>query len=1129
MDRKTLGIAGVVLALGALVRPGASVGEKHASPAAVDRGRLWISDAACNAADDGPWKALDHFFTLKKQPSGKNHFGVPATAPHFLIASVPDPVSTHLALDFDRALESIILAAGDSKFSFQRHWTPWRTAPEKEPALLADRKCLEQEDEERLKQPGLLAFQDWNGQSLLVFLVGESPTAGVRQEQLIHALDDIRLLSGLGREELVVGVVGPSFSGSLRSLAPQVRALKNVAFHFVSGMVTAEKEIANFKAGIKASDNYESTLESDQRATKLFLKYAKTQWHPKARMVLLNEGETAYGNSLDLPSDADGLAIRYPREISRLRNAYQEESAPAQKGGNEGAETAPAVRFTLKDSGSDDSRESDKDAVPAFSRLQSPASQQAVMASIATTIRRERADFVGIVATDVLDALFLSRFLRSSCPDTRLFTPDADLLFSVHPDGESLEGLLSVTTYPLFSRNQLWTRDPQEGDLRTPFASRYAEGTYNASRRLLDDKAPLIEYTWPGERTGRPPLWLTVMGREGYWPLALLDEKVQDGSDTALLQGPKPQAGGAIYPEPPGRGWYLCFWLCQILSALHCVYLGFVFGGKPRLQSGRTFCLLASRWLFPAYPEPGDEISAGLRVFLTAATLSIGCAAVILDAPLWAFAGWPPHALWVDFYAALGGVTAVALFGTALALCWKSSIWRYSPNTAILASGLWIIAAATVLVWVSLVRAAAYRSGYFFAYRCFALTSAVAPNIPILLLAIALYYWSVMQLRREGNVEQKKKGMQRAHKQEEIPGEALMGNVDRAFGGLFSRVVWLPAILFLLVCVLLFVPWRTLRSFELERYDWLLVGVLATVYWATAVTWMQFLWCWNEFHVFLQWLETHPIRSAFSRLPKEIPWVPLVTNPPERALFISTRAFDCVQALEAFDGSGLKTPNRLQELKESIRPDAREIERLFLEIDKNRTEAIDRVKYDDLQAHLQSVALKIVADLEDTSWREGDSDSLDAEREKSTIKKKPAPDEALLILKEEFVAFRYLMFIRQVFRDLRNLLGFIIVGFILAVISLSSYTFQGHRWIGVASTIALLAIGTGVAVVLAGMDRDAILSRISATKPNEVGVTFYLRLAQFGALPLLTLLASQFPALNRFLFSWVQPALESLK
>ena len=41
-------------------------------------------------------------------------------------------------------------------------------------------------------------------------------------------------------------------------------------------------------------------------------------------MLLLSEGETAYGKSIDLPVGPDWLAIQYPREISRLRNAYQE-------------------------------------------------------------------------------------------------------------------------------------------------------------------------------------------------------------------------------------------------------------------------------------------------------------------------------------------------------------------------------------------------------------------------------------------------------------------------------------------------------------------------------------------------------------------------------------------------------------------------------------------------------------------------------------------------------------------------------------------------------------------------------------------------------------------------------------
>ncbi|HWZ81140.1 MAG TPA: hypothetical protein VNW47_00865 [Terriglobales bacterium] len=39
---------------------------------------------------------------------------------------------------------------------------------------------------------------------------------------------------------------------------------------------------------------------------------------------------------------------------------------------------------------------------------------------------------------------------------------------------------------------------------------------------------------------------------------------------------------------------------------------------------------------------------------------------------------------------------------------------------------------------------------------------------------------------------------------------------------------------------------------------------------------------------------------------------------------------------------------------------------------------------------------------------------------------------------------------------------------------------------------------------------------------------FRRRLVSYGALPLLTVLASQFPGIGRFLFPWVQPAIESL-
>jgi hypothetical protein len=1151
MERRTLGLTGVLLGLGALVRIGASDGSRTKTPDHTAAPQLVLPPSpGCGGAEDGPWRALAGFFDLQV-PAGKdNPWGVPGTKPEFLVATVPDPIRTHLALDFDRAVESIIWAAGDSEFSFQRHWTPWRITPEKDLPLLADRECQKLETEQRNKQPGMLAFQKRQGPSLLVFLVGESPTSGVNQEQLSNAVRYIRGLSGNPHGDVTIGVVGPSFSGSLSSLASNLAvfpAFQCVQFHFASGMVTSAQAIDDFRNDIRnVGGAYDSTIETDKRAMELFFGYVQKIWHSQPRVALLTEEETAYGKSIQAPDSfrAVGgwqhrwLTMRYPREISRLRNAYQEESGPAAKGSQQRAEPAPSARrFTLKDAGSEGS-EAEKDAVPAFSPLQSPASQEAVMSGIADTVRRERADFVGIAATDVLDALFLSRYLRAQCPDSRLFTPDADVLFSADSAGDSLEGMLAITTYPLFSRNQHWTSKPNDEDQRIQFASRYAQGVYNACRHLLDPEARLKEYTRPGEDKTRPPLWLTVMGRDGYWPLALLDES--DRGSKALLDVPlakKPME--AIHPEAPSRGWFLCFWLSALFSILHGLFIRCLIAGEGKPDKAGMFYSILSKKLFSAYPEPGDELSDDQRVFLTAAALSAGCAVFIVVSPLVPFIDWSRPTGWMGWYFGIGALAVLIQFLAAGELCRRRSIWYHipekklfpPPNTALLAGGLWALAAYTVAVWLSLVKANDYRSGYFLSYRCFGLTNGVAPNVPILLLAGGLFYWALMQLTRVARVDRRTR-MRNAVGKTELPGEWLMKAVDRSLEELFATSVWLPALSIPLVWALLFVPWRTMRSFEFARFDWLLIAVLGAVYWAMAVTWMQFLWCWNEFKGFLQWLERQPIRGAFSRLRKEISWVPLVSKPPEHPLFVSSRAWDCLRALRSFDGSKLKDStdrDRLEGLKLSIQSESKKIEDILESLDKQLGKGIDDKPYDELQRQFQSAAAKIVRDLEGTSWSTGDSDSLEAEHEKRARKKDPTADERLVILKEEFVAFRYLMFIRYVFRSLRNLLGFIIVAFILSVISLSSYPLQGHRWIGVASAITFVALGTGIAIVFAGMDRDAILSRISATKPNEVGLTFYLRLAQFGALPLLTVVASQFPSVNRFLFAWVQPALEALK
>jgi hypothetical protein len=77
-------------------------------------------------------------------------------------------------------------------------------------------------------------------------------------------------------------------------------------------------------------------------------------------------------------------------------------------------------------------------------------------------------------------------------------------------------------------------------------------------------------------------------------------------------------------------------------------------------------------------------------------------------------------------------------------------------------------------------------------------------------------------------------------------------------------------------------------------------------------------------------------------------------------------------------------------------------------------------------------------------------------------------------------------------------------------------------------TLIFIALGVPIVITFAQMDKDAILSRLSDTEPGKLDSAFYVRLVSYGALPLLTVLASQFPSIGRFLFSWVQPAIETL-
>jgi hypothetical protein len=136
----------------------------------------------------------------------------------------------------------------------------------------------------------------------------------------------------------------------------------------------------------------------------------------------------------------------------------------------------------------------------------------------------------------------------------------------------------------------------------------------------------------------------------------------------------------------------------------------------------------------------------------------------------------------------------------------------------------------------------------------------------------------------------------------------------------------------------------------------------------------------------------------------------------------------------------------------------------------------------------------------------------------------PASDEpARIVLAEEFIAIRYMSLIRAVLANMRYSMTFVSTAFVLTIVAWNSYPFQPRQLVDWLSTGVLLILGIGVIRVFAQMHRDPILSRVTDTKPNELGWDFYLRIIAFGAIPVITWLAYQFPDVGSAIYKFVQP------
>lgn len=1169
-----------------------------------------MKDLELQQGDDAPLKIERPRSTLWKIPDCEK---VQA-----MIAIVPDPVHTHLALLFDRSLEAIQLGAESGNYLVDRFWLPWRTETPGGWSNYESYKDAERDEGTRLQQPGLLIFR-YNGEVasegaldssagsksgspglLYIFLVADTPTSGVNGSQFSRAVDYVKQIcdSPWGCPTLAppsesknagrrIQIMGPMFSGSLASLR-QITSDAGAIFTAYSGTVSSICAIQEQHLGIGSTGlcnktiaktdltswlQFRTMVSASELSVNRFIGMLRTSGEIKCdqgnpEVAVLAEAATTYGaaqrRQIHVPpkqnqsrpesvpdgefEDASSEAVEdvkncsagfsYPREISNLRNAYHAAGAAAEPG-KTGTAAGPYLSFTLAD------RQNNSDEPQDYSGQQGPLSKEAVLMKMAAELRDRKYKYIGIIGTNVLDVLFLSNFLRSAYPNARLFVIGADLLFERDLDNASLIGTLAVTTYPLIDRNLEWSSLPRSTQPdRLPFSDQYEEGEFNATIRLLHNIIPgnlpvAHEIARPfGDPSLNRPIWLTVVGTSGYWPVRMLDAKAEAGAAPLLEK------------KDFSLAWKIITVLLCALAFLHVLVALKVSPVAPRL---RDFSVLA--------PQAKQRMFF-IHVASAILALTIGMIAM----PAWRFGGWQCNS--VGLLAVVAVLTIVLLIATCCRLdygCLKrGTIGRgaWLIHALVWGFGFWL-----GLKWACLFQHDASLYGFFFSYRAVHMATGVSPMTPMIPLLAAGYAWSlyeIWRLRFNDDFRPRLKSAKPA------PAALLAGNDYEQPLADALRKYWLSpkyAIAFLLAFALwlLFLdPRQPFRLFELSGFGLVYELLLSAVVLMLLSSGFRFGQAWAVLHRLLSEMERGRVRFMFRRL-KHSDWSPIWRPGGEEPQWINTaRSIELLEEMKEVEGcngpeaslsplaravnAATACYNRVTDLHRNLRnrtleqgqtvqsgygrfvKDYKEMEGALsealnevLEVLPQRWKSLGCLPVEDSpspkDAEMKDAVSSVIRDV----LHGAAEDTADPSRQEKQCQK------AQVARMEAFVAWRYEGFIRAGMYQLRQLLFYLAISFSLILVSLNLYSFEPHQSLIWSLTVIFFVLGMLTIIGLMQIHRDPILSRMSGTQPNDLGLDFYVRIVSLGAAPLITLLATHFPSIGRGLLSFLQPGLEALK
>ncbi len=1055
-----------------------------AAPATTPPAAPAVEASPCKGtggAPPPPWcepvRVLSEFFGL---PAGETREKVVADVAQaartghydlrFFMALVPVPPDPRL----DQALEAVQRGFAQSDYLLDRAWLPWSGDAAKREAAPQDR-------------PGLLLFRgpladDGNRRLVLVFLVGETPKAGIQKAAFRETLDLVADLQGVALSDPTVALLGPTYSGSVESLRLALLAWQaqekehqrrlSLRFHAATGSATASGlEDAFAEAGV---DFCRTVLPDDELHERILGFLRDDMGWDLRRVALLTEADTAYGRSLldaesserKATSDERMVIVPFPSHISELRNAAEQEKAAQEKAAKPGDEpplptSQKALKLALVDS------ERPADVVPAYSPL-TVHGNELMLANLLQTVSREGIRYVGILATDVKDKLFLVEKVHELAPDALLFTFDNNLLYA-HPQYvQTMDGMLVFSSSPLFTEGAPGlpvSLAPSGTRERRQFTSELQQGVYEAVRYLLGE-APVAP----------PQAWITAVGNGSLWPIARLQApagKARLCQASVPARPPAKRRTALWRPRAEGNG----FASKDDLQILLVAILLSVFAWRLR-----QVALLQPVPGSPLDPTPGNRRLLVMGTVLLA--LAAGVLLAVGSIPVWSrglslqrwLVSWdPPQLLYL---VALG-----AAYGLLVAAATRAA----HPVLTKLRATAWVLGGFAVLAALAVVLRWLCMPGgqvVLFHLRARAFSSGLSPLVSLAALGAAVYAWVLCELTRRRLM---------ARQATDCPLEALgdpavsgLETVLREIRDLLIRTVpadrrlWvLPAVAFLPPALLL---WSTIQPVaETHGYGRLFMVVLVLAVALAALSFYRFFRLWaGTLHVLRRLDNAAPeVAEAFQVVAKDLSWRPIqsfgLQLPPFKTPTLSVRRLRSLIATGKVTIPG--GPEVLEETLKEIFAGETEAGSPREIAARNRLEEVFRQACLDLRQHLD-----------------------DAEA-------------------RQFLALRVAAWLRYVFAHMRACLLGALISSLLALVAVTLYAFQPRHFVNLALGLPLAGAVGLTLLVFVQMDRNATLSRIGDTTPGKVTFdrTFFSKLFTYVGIPVLGLIATQFPAVGELL------------